>query len=299
MPALGIRKYIRVSELRGHVKREKNPRVARRMLTISNVLDGISRELPARLAGMDPRALRDRVIRHTNRARTGCAIAGPGPAAGGERGRSSDGFEDIRLAAPSRRQLPDIKRIIDVGLSLGAILACLPLFALIALLVSLDFKGPVVFRQQRIGLNGRPFPIIKFRTMRVLEDGATVVQATDHDTRVTRIGHALRGLSLDELPQLFNVLSGEMSLVGPRPHAVVHDEYYAGHIAQYVGRQRVKPGITGWAQVNGARGATPKLSDMQRRIDFDIWYVDHACLALDLFILAKTPLEVLRRRKAC
>ena len=132
--------------------------------------------------------------------------------------------------------------------------------------------------------------------MHVLEDGAQIVQAHRGDARITRIGRILRITSLDELPQLFNVLSGEMSLVGPRPHAVAHDEYYAERVQNYRLRQLVKPGITGWAQVNGARGATPELSDMQARIDFDIQYVERKSLWLDLKILARTPLEILISR---
>jgi putative colanic acid biosysnthesis UDP-glucose lipid carrier transferase len=200
----------------------------------------------------------------------------------------------VRRAVPS-----GFKRIIDIALSATALLALLPLFAIVALLVRLDSKGPALFRQQRIGRHGRPFRIVKFRTMHVLEDGASVIQAGESDPRVTRMGRLLRASGLDELPQLFNVLRGEMSLVGPRPHAVAHDEYYGARIANYAYRRRVRPGITGWAQVNGARGATPSLADMQARIDLDAWYVDNAGLGLDLFILARTPLEVLRSRKPC
>jgi putative colanic acid biosynthesis UDP-glucose lipid carrier transferase len=118
----------------------------------------------------------------------------------------------------------------------------------------------------------------------------------DGDIRVTRVGRIIRKLSLDELPQLLNVIAGDMSLVGPRPHALVHDEYYGAAISNYAIRQQVKPGITGWAQVNGARGATPTLAVMQRRVEFDAWYVVHANFALDLKILARTPLEVVRPR---
>jgi putative colanic acid biosynthesis UDP-glucose lipid carrier transferase len=174
------------------------------------------------------------------------------------------------------------------------LLAALPLGLLVALLVKLDSRGPVLFRQQRIGLGGRTFQIFKFRTMHVLEDGEKVVQAMRGDPRVTRLGTFLRKFGLDELPQLLNVLAGDMSLVGPRPHAVLHADYYGGRIADYAYRHHVRPGITGWAQVNGARGATPTLSDMQARIDLDRWYVDHSSLAIDLVILARTPMEVLR-----
>jgi putative colanic acid biosynthesis UDP-glucose lipid carrier transferase len=169
---------------------------------------------------------------------------------------------------------------------------------LVALAILLDSRGPLLFAQRRTGLGGVTFPILKFRSMHVLEDGEHVVQAVDGDTRVTRVGRILRKFSLDELPQLFNVLVGDMSLVGPRPHAVAHDTYYGAAISNYAVRFQAKPGITGWAQVNGARGATPTLAHMQARIDLDAWYVRNASFALDLLILAKTPLEVLFTRNA-
>jgi lipopolysaccharide/colanic/teichoic acid biosynthesis glycosyltransferase len=178
------------------------------------------------------------------------------------------------------------------------IVLAMPLLLVIAMLIKLDGTGPVVFRQTRLGLNGRPFGILKFRTMNVIEDGAHVVQAERNDARITRIGTFLRAASLDELPQLLNVISGDMSLVGPRPHAVAHDEYYASLIPEYEQRQSVKPGITGWAQVNGLRGGTPTLDLMQRRVDLDLWYADRASIALDLLILLRTPFELLRRRNA-
>ena len=185
------------------------------------------------------------------------------------------------------------KRLLDLVLG-GVLLAgFLPIGLLVALLIKLDSKGPVLFRQQRIGFNGRPFQIVKFRTMHVLEDGEAVIQVTRDDPRVTRIGHLLRQTGFDELPQLLNVLAGDMSLVGPRPHAVLHDDYYGARIANYAHRRRVRPGITGWAQVKGARGATPTLADMQQRADLDAWYVDHCSLALDLRILLLTPLEII------
>ena len=201
-------------------------------------------------------------------------------------------------AAEPVRPARSIKRVLDVILSLAALALLLPLFALIALAVVWDSGEPVFFRQRRIGRHGKVFNIYKFRTMHVLEDGAEIVQAFRGDRRITRIGHFLRITSLDELPQLWNVLKGEMSLVGPRPHAVSHDEYYSALIKNYHLRYAVKPGITGWAQINGARGATPHLSDMQARIDFDIQYVERDSLWLYLRILARTPLAVLRRRNA-
>jgi putative colanic acid biosynthesis UDP-glucose lipid carrier transferase len=192
----------------------------------------------------------------------------------------------------------DTKRALDVILALTLIVLTLPILALVTLAVALDSRGPVLFAQKRIGRFGEAFAIYKFRTMHVLENGAQVVQASRNDARITRVGRFLRQSSLDELPQLFNVLSGEMSLVGPRPHAAAHDEYYAARIANYRLRHLVKPGITGWAQVNGARGATPELSDMQARIDLDVAYVENESLGMDLAILAKTPLAVLLQRNA-
>ncbi len=191
------------------------------------------------------------------------------------------------------------KRLLDIAVSLTLIVLLLPLLAAIGLLVALESRGPVLFCQHRTGQDGHVFPMFKFRSMRVLENGTEVAQATHNDPRVTQVGRALRTTSLDELPQLFNVLLGEMSLVGPRPHAVAHDAYYGARIANYTQRQKAKPGMTGWAQVNGARGETPELHHMQTRVALDIWYVEHRSFLLDLSILAKTPLEVLTHRNAC
>jgi lipopolysaccharide/colanic/teichoic acid biosynthesis glycosyltransferase len=144
---------------------------------------------------------------------------------------------------------------------------------MVALAVRLDSRGPILFRQNRNGFNGRPFRIYKFRSMTVMEDGAVVTQAKRDDARVTRVGRFLRRSSLDELPQLLNVLKGDMSLVGPRPHALAHDDHYSGLLAEYAFRHHVKPGITGWAQVNGFRGETPTIDLMKRRIDLDLQYI--------------------------
>jgi putative colanic acid biosynthesis UDP-glucose lipid carrier transferase len=190
------------------------------------------------------------------------------------------------------------KRLMDVVIAGLLVVLLSPVLALVSLAVMLDSKGPLVFCQMRTGLNGKKFPIIKFRSMHVLEDGEEIVQASQNDARFTRVGRVIRKFSLDELPQLFNVIAGDMSLVGPRPHAVAHDTYYGAAISNYAARFAVKPGITGWAQVNGARGATPTIETMQARVDLDAWYVEHASLALDLAILARTPLEVLRTRNA-
>ena len=204
-----------------------------------------------------------------------------------------DGFG---LAIPDAPEAADAKRLLDVAVAVSLVVLFAPLLALVSLAIALDSRGPLLFCQRRTGLNGLTFGIFKFRSMHVLEDGAEVTQATAGDARVTRVGRIIRKLSLDELPQLFNVIAGDMSLVGPRPHAVAHDEHYGERVSNYALRQRVKPGITGWAQVNGARGATPTLEVMQRRVEFDAWYVTHANFALDLKILARRPLEVVRPR---
>ena len=206
-----------------------------------------------------------------------------------------DGFG---LAIPDAPDAVDVKRVLDVTVALSLVVLLAPVLALVSLAIALDSRGPVLFCQRRTGLGGQTFGIFKFRSMHVLEDGAEVIQASAHDVRITRVGRIIRKLSLDELPQLFNVIAGDMSLVGPRPHALAHDDYYGATISNYALRQEVKPGITGWAQVNGARGATPTLDVMQRRVDFDAWYVAHASLALDLKILVRTPLEVLFSRNA-
>ena len=207
-------------------------------------------------------------------------------------------FDGFGLTIADTSEGIDAKRLLDVVLASVAAVLLSPLLALVTLAIALDSPGPVLFCQKRVGLNGKTFPIFKFRSMHVLEDGAEVKQASKNDARVTRVGRVIRKLSLDELPQLFNVMAGEMSLVGPRPHAVAHDIEYGAEIPNYAVRRQVKPGITGWAQVNGARGATPTLEIMQQRVDFDAWYVANTSLALDLKILALTPLEVLRTRNA-
>lgn len=184
------------------------------------------------------------------------------------------------------------KRILDLMISVPVVLALLPLLAMIAFAIKLDSNGPVLFRQTRNGMGGRPFQILKFRTMKVMENGADVVQARDGDPRVTRLGAVLRHYSLDELPQLLNVILGDMSLVGPRPHAQAHDTYYGERIAEYRHRFAVKPGMTGWAQIHGYRGPTPELADMAARIHHDAYYARRADLMLDLKILAATPFAI-------
>jgi putative colanic acid biosynthesis UDP-glucose lipid carrier transferase len=179
-------------------------------------------------------------------------------------------------------------RLVDVLVSALLLLVFAPLLVLIGMAIRLDSPGPVLFRQTRTGLQGQVFRIYKFRTMHVLEDGPEIQQARAQDARVTRVGRLLRRTHLDELPQLLNVLRGEMALVGPRPHALAHDASYSREIPAYRLRFQVKPGMTGWAQVNGAKGETPTLAHMQQRIELDLWYAQHKGLALDLAILVRT-----------
>lgn len=188
------------------------------------------------------------------------------------------------------------KRALDIAVSALALTVLLPLFATIALLIKLDSKGPVIFRQRRNGFGGREFTIFKFRSMTVMEDGAQITQAQKNDKRVTRIGRVLRATSLDELPQVVNVLLGHMSIVGPRPHAIAHDDAYSKLIPGYAFRHHVKPGITGWAQVAGLRGETAKLELMERRIEMDLWYINNWSIWLDITIILKTFIEVMRKQ---
>lgn len=181
----------------------------------------------------------------------------------------------------------------------GALIALLsPVMLAVALAVRLSSPGPVLFRQRRYGLDGEEFHVYKFRTMRVTEDGEQIRQATRADPRVTTVGGFLRRMSLDELPQLFNVLEGRMSLVGPRPHAVAHNEMYRRLIRGYMIRHKVKPGITGWAQVNGLRGETQSLDKMQARVEYDLDYLRRWSIGLDLLIILKTIRIVLRQTNA-
>jgi len=207
----------------------------------------------------------------------------------------------VDLWTPSDRSIALLlKRLADLLAGLLLLLVLLPLLLLIAAAVRLSSPGPVLFRQQRSGLDGRPFTILKFRTMRLQAcgDAALVPQAQRHDPRVTAVGRLLRLWSLDELPQLWNVLRGQMSLVGPRPHAVVHDQLYSAQIQGYMQRHLLRPGLTGLAQVQGLRGATPQLSDMQKRIQADLTYQAQWSLLLDLKILLLTLLRCWRQPQA-
>jgi Undecaprenyl-phosphate glucose phosphotransferase len=204
---------------------------------------------------------------------------------------------DLQQAPLSQLSLVS-KRILDVTLSTVALVLSLPLLLLVSIAIKLDSPGPILFRQSRRGFNGKDFRIYKFRSMTVLEDGESISQARRGDHRVTRVGRVLRTTSIDELPQLFNVLWGEMSLVGPRPHAIAHDSAYNESIANYAFRHHVKPGITGWAQVCGSRGETAKLDLMKKRVELDIWYINHWSLWLDMWIILLTCFEVVRGRNA-
>jgi Undecaprenyl-phosphate glucose phosphotransferase len=191
-----------------------------------------------------------------------------------------------------------LKRTIDIVISGTAIVLFLPLLLMTAIAVKIDSPGPVIFKQRRCGFNGRHFQILKFRTMSVLEDGERIDSAKHNDIRVTRIGSWLRRTSIDELLQLFNVLQGDMSIVGPRPHALAHDNQFDKSVAKYAYRHHVKPGITGWAQVNGHRGSMATVIDVEQRVKFDLWYIDNWSLALDIKIILMTAVEIVRGENA-
>ena len=191
-----------------------------------------------------------------------------------------------------------VKRASDVVLSTLILIMISPVMLAIAVGIKLGSPGPVIFKQRRYGLNGEEILVNKFRSMHVCEDGGEIRQAQRNDSRITPFGAFLRKTSLDELPQFFNVLRGEMSIVGPRPHAVAHNELYRKVIKGYMVRHKVKPGITGWAQVNGWRGETDTLEKMKMRIDYDLAYLRHWSLRLDLHIILKTVVVVFKDRHA-
>jgi Undecaprenyl-phosphate glucose phosphotransferase len=184
-----------------------------------------------------------------------------------------------------------LKRVIDVVGAAAALLLLSPLFFVVAIAIRLDSEGPVLFRQLRYGFNQKPFWIIKFRTMVVHDCGGTVPQAQKDDPRLTRVGQFLRRWNLDELPQLINVLRGDMSLVGPRPHAVPHNLDFERRMVLYARRHNVKPGLTGWAQVNGFRGPTDTEDKIRRRLEHDLYYIDNWSLAFDLVIIGRTVIS--------
>lgn len=191
-----------------------------------------------------------------------------------------------------------LKRMLDVIMSASALVAISPLLLAIAMAIKCTSHGPIIFKQRRYGLDGRQITIYKFRTMKVAEDGAWMAQVKRDDDRLIPIGRFLRRWSMDELPQLLNVLQGRMSLVGPRPHAVAHNEEYRRLVRGYMVRHKVPPGLTGLAQVHGYRGATPRLQDMQARIHYDLQYVHHWSLWLDLKIILWTIPKLIRTDRA-
>ncbi|MCM8564560.1 undecaprenyl-phosphate glucose phosphotransferase [Thauera linaloolentis] len=200
------------------------------------------------------------------------------------------GFYSIDLSVtPMDGAARIVKRAEDLIIGGLIFLLILPVCAVIALAIRLTSPGPVLFKQYRMGINGKHFKVYKFRSMVVhQESSGQVTQATKGDARITPLGAFLRRTSLDELPQFFNVLQGRMSIVGPRPHALAHNEYYKDLVESYMQRHQVKPGITGWAQVNGLRGETDTLEKMQARVEHDLWYIDNWSLGLDLKIIFLT-----------
>ncbi|MXQ13571.1 exopolysaccharide biosynthesis polyprenyl glycosylphosphotransferase [Microvirga makkahensis] len=190
------------------------------------------------------------------------------------------------------------RRAFDLVIATVALILVLPALIAIAVAIRVDSPGPILFRQTRGGINGRPFRMYKFRTMTVTEENGEITQAIRGDPRVTRVGRHLRQTSLDELPQLINVIRGEMSLVGPRPHALQHDIEFSKLVDGYALRSRVKPGITGWAQIHGLRGGVSTIEAIQRRVDLDNEYVAHRNLRLDILILIRTGREVFRQTNA-
>ena len=191
-----------------------------------------------------------------------------------------------------------VKRVSDIVISLIILALISPILLAVAIMVKLSSPGPIIFRQRRYGLDGEEIMVYKFRSMTVCEDGPNVPQARKGDARITPLGAFLRKTSLDELPQFVNVLQGRMSICGPRPHAVAHNEMYRKLIKGYMIRHKVKPGITGWAQVNGYRGETETLDKMQARIDYDLEYLRNWTLHLDIYIIVRTVLLVFKDASA-
>ncbi|MBU2964345.1 undecaprenyl-phosphate glucose phosphotransferase [Amphritea sp. 2_MG-2023] len=194
----------------------------------------------------------------------------------------------------SRRSQIVIKNILDKVLAALALIAFSPLMLVIAVLIKRESEGPVFFKQERHGFDGKIIKVWKFRSMR-LHDDTEVKQATKGDSRVTKVGAFIRRTSIDELPQFINVLQGTMSLVGPRPHAVAHNNYYSDKVNAYLARHRIKPGITGLAQISGFRGETDTLDKMEKRVEFDLAYINNWSLSLDLKILIKTPISLISK----
>jgi putative colanic acid biosynthesis UDP-glucose lipid carrier transferase len=207
-------------------------------------------------------------------------------------------YNDVVFDSPFRGWKALFKRIEDIILgTVFLLISALPMIA-VALAVKLTSRGPILFRQRRYGENGAEFEMLKFRSMTVTEDGDTVTQAKRDDPRVTRVGRIIRKTSLDELPQFINVIKGDMSVVGPRPHAVAHNEQYRKEILEYMRRHKVKPGITGWAQVNGYRGETDTLDKMVKRVEHDLAYIRNWRIWLDIKIIFQTVWCCISRKNA-
>jgi putative colanic acid biosynthesis UDP-glucose lipid carrier transferase len=202
------------------------------------------------------------------------------------------GLTTVELNQPAANDVGGmVKDLFDKLFAAVVLILLTPLFMVIATAIKLSSPGPVFFKQRRLGLNGRPFEMYKFRSMKVHQENGKVTQATKDDPRITRVGSFLRRTSLDELPQFINVLRGEMSVVGPRPHALQHNEIYKERLEMYMLRHRVKPGITGWAQVNGFRGETDTDEKMAKRVQFDLQYIEHWSFGMDLKIILWTAFK--------
>ena len=191
-----------------------------------------------------------------------------------------------------------LKRISDIGLASLILVLISPILLLVAWGVKRSSPGPVIFKQSRTGLDGQIIKVYKFRSMTVQDNGPVVQQATRGDARITPFGAFIRSTSLDELPQFVNVLQGSMSIVGPRPHAVAHNEQYRKIVKAYMARHKVKPGITGWAQVNGLRGETDTVEKMARRVEYDLEYLRNWSLGFDLLIIFRTAKQMFFDRTA-
>jgi len=200
--------------------------------------------------------------------------------------------------APLSTLEQSMKRALDLAGAVLGLIVLSPFLAIAAMAIKLETPGPILFRQMRTGFGGRPFSIYKFRTMTVAQDGAVVPQARRGDARVTRVGKFLRQTSIDELPQLLNVAKGEMSLVGPRPHALAHDNEYTRIISNYSFRHHMKPGITGWAQVSGFRGETPTVDRMEQRLERDLWYINNWTIWLDIKLVLLTAVRIVGQEEA-
>jgi putative colanic acid biosynthesis UDP-glucose lipid carrier transferase len=202
------------------------------------------------------------------------------------------------LESPYEGPRAALKRLSDVVLATLALLLLWPLMLGLAVAVRWDSPGPALFKQRRLGCNGQVIEVWKYRTMTVMEDGERIEQARQGDARITRLGRLLRRTSLDELPQFINVLQGRMSVVGPRPHALAHNEHYRRLVTGYMVRHKVRPGITGWAQVNGLRGETDTVDKMRRRIEHDLYYLQNWSLLLDVQVVLRTVMLVFKDARA-